>query len=849
MPIMTNIVANIIRAILLAIFAIWFPKQVLNENNPDAEKEEKKRSIIRRGLALFIIFLGSFAFINLSDEIKPTTSQTYLVSSNEVSSSPRKTSSAERPKAKEPIKPIDEPSEDLVAPEDPPRYLKKQMRVTTYSGLSIDLYNENDNKIDFSHVAGNTHAKEELEDILKYIQDPKSFTKLGAKLPKGLLLYGPPGTGKTLLARALAGESKTNFLSVSGSQFDEKYVGVGAARVRELFYEARKRSPAIIFIDEIDALAGKRDAEGANLSGRFQTVNQLLTELDGLGEDINHDIFIIGATNRLESLDQAILRPGRFGRHVKVNLPSYQERMDILKVHTRPIKISANLNFGEIADRTNGYSGADLSNLANEAAIYATRKKKHSVDLDAFIHAIEKHHMGARQAVRFQGDLNVEILNANDVKTSFKDVAGLSEPKKELEDFIQYMRNPEDFGKLGAKPPKGVLLYGPPGNGKTLLARAIAGESNYSFIAVSGSDFEEQWVGVGAKRVRELFNIARQQAPAIIFIDEIDAIAFARGSGMSAHATNVQTVNQLLAEMDNINSSKNKRIFFIAASNRINALDPAILRPGRFDRQVKIPLPTKKDRIEILNLYLKNVTFKKEVTAEQLSTITPGFSGAELSNLINEAAIYATKAKKSSIDMESFEEAKDKMQLGLKLEDGTVSKKELKVTAYHESGHALVAYYLPAYPSKINKITVQARGHALGFTEYQESADNLSRTRAELDCLIASLLGGRIAEELIFGETGITTGASSDLERATAIAKQMVVELGFSENLGLANLSEFNDAELTKEVAREVNKILQINYETAKAILKSHLDKLHLLAKTLLKQGTVTGEEMERLLH
>lgn len=440
-----------------------------------------------------------------------------------------------------------------------------------------------------------------------------------------------------------------------------------------------------------------------------------------------------------------------------------------------------------------------------------------------------------------------EVLHPKQVKTLFKDIAGLYEAKDELTDLIQFLNNPLEFQRLGAKPPKGILLYGAPGTGKTMLARALAGEAKVSFISTSGSQFEEEYVGVGAARIRELFRLAREQAPCVVFIDEIDSIAFKRHTKNNP-AWSAQAVNQLLTEMDGLNDHINKGILIVAASNRIDALDNAILRPGRLDRHIKLDLPTQKERQEIFSIYLNKIVTNADLDPEKLAKITPGFSSAELANLVNEAAIDATKNNKANVDLESFEVAKDRFVLGSTRKASIISDKDKKITAYHEAGHALVGYFLPDH-NPIYKVTIAPRGPSLGHTNFQPLQDVNTHSKTELENIIASSLGGRIAEELIFGKNYTTTGAENDLHTATKLAHNMVAKWGYSEKLGLIYSADQELDFISKEtIESEVKLILHNAHKKANDVLTKNKEKLHKLAKALLEQETLDNQQVAEIL-
>lgn len=710
-------------------------------------------------------------------------------------------------------------------------------------GFAVDVIPANKIKTKLDDIAGMTQAKTEIRKYLDFITDGEKFTKLGAIPPKGILLYGPPGTGKTLIARAIAGEANRTFISVSGSAFEEMFVGKGAARIRELFELARKNKPAIIFIDEIDALAPSRSNTPEISPSHIQTLNQLLSEMQNLDEEKNADIAVLAATNRMESLDSAILRPGRFDWQIEIRLPTDEDRKDILTKAMKKIVVSNNIDLDALVVQSAGYSGADLVNLVNEAAIFAGQTNKSEVEYADFEQAFKK-------VSAYEKDPNpqfsAKVISASQLKTNLTNIAGMNEAKREVTEIVDFLKDPKSFTRLGAKPPTGIMIYGPPGTGKTLMARAIAGEAKANFIAVSGADFDERYVGVGAARVKELFKLARKYKPCIVFIDEIDALAPQRSGGGGDSAGKDQTINQFLSEMDNIQDHLNEGIIFIGATNRLDIIDKALLRPGRFDRKVFFRLPTIEERTEILQAHLKNVQVAKNVDVKTLAKMTIGFSGADLANLVNEAAIDATRANKKSVDMASFEEANDKIALGVKQSSLSYSDEDKKRTAYHEAGHALVGLLHPNHPRILHKLTIGLRDYSLGVTHFTPQSEEFSLTKQELEALIATSFGGYAAEELIYGKNNISGGASSDLENANRIAKKMVSDYGMADKQLLLVSEVFRDEGLFQQAAEE---ILKRDYEEAKNILEKNRDKLELLAKALLENETLDYEQIVKLLN
>jgi len=452
-----------------------------------------------------------------------------------------------------------------------------------------------------------------------------------------------------------------------------------------------------------------------------------------------------------------------------------------------------------------------------------------------------------------------KLLTPDKAKVTFEDVAGADEAKQELEEIIEFLKDPHKFSKLGGRIPKGVLLLGPPGTGKTLLAKAVAGEAGVPFFSMSGSDFVEMFVGVGASRVRDLFETGKKNAPCIIFIDEIDAVGRQRGAGLGGgHDEREQTLNQLLVEMDGFETKEG--VILIAATNRPDVLDTALLRPGRFDRQVVVDLPDVKGREGILKVHAKKIKIGKDVDLSVIAKSTPGMSGADLANLVNEAALLAARKNKTEVTMEDFEEAKDKVMMGAERKSLTISPQEKKIIAYHESGHVLVAKHLPG-SDPIHKVTIIPRGRALGVTHSLPEDDRHLYSKAWAINKICQLLGGRLAENIIFNE--ITSGASNDIEVATKIARKMVCEWGMSEALGPLQLgSQHEQIFLGREIAqhkdyseqtavlidKEVKNIIDLCYKKAENILKTHIHQLHALSNELLKKEILSAEEIDEII-
>jgi len=467
---------------------------------------------------------------------------------------------------------------------------------------------------------------------------------------------------------------------------------------------------------------------------------------------------------------------------------------------------------------------------------------------------------GGGKAMGF-GKSRARLLTERQGRVTFDDVAGIDEAKTELEEIVEYLRDPQKFQKLGGKIPKGVLLVGPPGTGKTLLARAIAGEANVPFFTISGSDFVEMFVGVGASRVRDMFEQGKKNAPCLIFIDEIDAVGRHRGAGLGGgNDEREQTLNQLLVEMDGFEA--NEGVILIAATNRPDVLDPALLRPGRFDRQVVVPNPDVLGREKILKVHMRKVPLAPDVNPRTIARGTPGFSGADLANLVNEAALLAARRTKRVVTMAEFEDAKDKVMMGAERRSMVMTDEEKRLTAYHEGGHAIIAVNLPA-SDPIHKATIIPRGRALGMVVRLPEGDRISLSREKLETDIAVAMGGRIAEEMIFGYDKVTSGASSDIKMATSIARSMVTQFGMSDEMGPLSYNE-NEQEVflghsvtqTKHVSedtanaidREVRRIVDEGYKRAQEILNANVDELHSLASALLEYEALNGDEINAIL-
>ncbi|OUR82861.1 ATP-dependent metalloprotease [Cycloclasticus sp. 46_120_T64] len=466
---------------------------------------------------------------------------------------------------------------------------------------------------------------------------------------------------------------------------------------------------------------------------------------------------------------------------------------------------------------------------------------------------------GAGRGAMSFGKSKAKLLAEDEVKVTFDDVAGVQEAKEEVVEVVDFLRDPSKFQKLGGMIPRGILMSGSPGTGKTLLAKAIAGEAKVPFFSISGSDFVEMFVGVGASRVRDMFEQAKKSAPCIIFIDEIDAVGRSRGVGMGGgNDEREQTLNQLLVEMDGF--SGNEGVIVIAATNRPDVLDPALLRPGRFDRQVEVPLPDIRGREQILKVHLKKVPMSDGIKPSLIARGTPGFSGADLANLVNEAALFAARADKKVVEMSDMENAKDKVLMGAERRSMVMSEDEKRCTAYHEAGHAIVGRLVPEH-DPVYKVTIIPRGRALGVTMFLPERDQISISKRKLESQLSSLYGGRLAEEIIFGVDAVTTGASNDIERASAIARNMITQWGFSEKLGPLNYGQDENAMgytggqskmisdvTTQEINDEVRLLIDRNFKRARVLLDENIDILHAMTDALMKYETLNSDQLDQLM-
>jgi len=538
----------------------------------------------------------------------------------------------------------------------------------TLSPKAVEISEELIPEITYEDIGGLTSEVKKVREMVELpLKRPEIFSRLGIEPPKGVLLYGPPGTGKTLLAKAVANESEAHFILLNGPEIMSKFYGESEKKIREIFDEAEKNSPSIIFIDELDSLAPKREESGGEVERRV--VSQLLTMMDGL--QARGKVVVIGATNRPNAIDPALRRPGRFDREVEISVPDRDGRLSILKIHTRGMPLTKNVDLEELARKTHGFVGADISSLAKEAAMNVLRRNIHKFDVEEDeeipqevlneLRVSKKDFDEALKIVRPSAMREVLVETPN---TKWADIGGVEGVKRDLREAIEWpLKYPDSFTRMGVNPPKGVLLYGPPGTGKTLLAKAVANESEANFIQIKGPSLLSMWVGKSEEGVRKIFERARQVSPCIIFFDEIDSLASKRGQSYGGGSRVTENVlNQLLAEMDGIEDLTN--VIVIGATNRPDILDPALMRPGRFDRIVYVPVPDKEGRLQILKIHTKNMPLDKSVNLNRLAEETEGYTGADLEALARESAMLALREDINTkiVTKKHFEEAMEKVQ-------------------------------------------------------------------------------------------------------------------------------------------------------------------------------------------
>jgi len=514
-------------------------------------------------------------------------------------------------------------------------------------------------RVTYEDIGGLKEAIQKIREMVELpLRHPELFQRLGIEPPKGVLLYGPPGCGKTLLAKAVANESEANFFSINGPEIMSKFYGESEARLREIFQKAQENAPSIIFIDEIDAIAPKREEVTGEVERRV--VAQLLALMDGL--ESRGNVIVIGATNRVNALDPALRRPGRFDREIEIGIPDKNGRYEILQIHTRGMPLAEDVNLNKLAEITHGYTGADIAALCREAAMKALRRYLPKINLEEPTippEVLEEMVVNMNDFMQAYREITPTAMREVEVEVPtvhWDDIGGLDEVKQQLRESVEWpLKNPKLFENMGIKPPKGVLLYGPPGCGKTLLAKAVATESEANFISIKGPEVFSKWVGESERAIREIFRKARMAAPAVVFFDEIDALVPPRGARFGDSGVSERVISQLLTELDGIETLEN--VVVLAATNRPDMVDPAVLRPGRFDRLIYVPPPDEKTRLQIFKIHTRNMPLDEDVSLERLAAITEGYTGADIAAICREAAMNAIRRNPETggkVKMEDF---------------------------------------------------------------------------------------------------------------------------------------------------------------------------------------------------
>ncbi|HPE84553.1 MAG TPA: AAA family ATPase [Chlamydiales bacterium] len=685
-------------------------------------------------------------------------------------------------------------------------------------------------------VVGYDGIRKEIQQIASRLKNPKPYLKLGAQLPQSLLITGPSGCGKTLLAKALAKESNRPLIQISASQLWDDFFLKDLDDIAPLFETARKNAPCIILIDGFDTF----DFLG-NLTGYDFLIARLNRKIELM--TLETDAFLVITARDAKKIGAQLFTSNHQCQILEVSTPSKKDRIQLLQVHAQEFAVDSACDLEHLGYQTLCFTPADLKSIFHLGARIAAAKKSDVISQEDLEGAIRK--IGRLKAEHSNGENNPAKLSDPFVKPlKFDAIGGCKEAKEELQELVAFLKNPGQFAHLGAKAPKGTLCIGPPGCGKTMLAKAVAGEAGCNFFHCSGADINSVWVGSGVSRIKEVFKVARANTPAILFIDEIDAVGGKRMNDPQAAARDFNnTLNQLLVEMDGFDGSEGLAV--IAATNLPDLLDDALIRSGRFDRQVVIDLPSYAERLEILSIHCKSLPLEESVDLSHTARMTIGMSGADLVNILNEAALIAGRTNKKTINESDIREAHDKVQLGKERHSLSFSDEEKRHTAYHEAGHTIVGLIVDS-GTHVDKVTIVPRGRALGLTHFIPQGENLTLWRKQAENRLAECLGGMAAERICLGDT--SAGVSSDLKNATQLARQMVAEYGMNDTLGYAAFGHDLSSDTKRQIDIEVRKLLDKAYKQAAAIIEEYRLQVDQIVAGLLEKETLYRADLEAIL-